>query len=390
MFYGKYIFSQLIEFVDKYEFNKCVKRYFGNHGVREMTCWDQFLQLFFGQITSLSSLQSICLCLKVHKKRLYHLGIKKNVAVSTLSRANEKRDWRIFADYGKYLIDKLRPLYANSFIPHLEDIDNEIFALDSTSISVSINLMSWAEGKYSRGAVKMHTLLNLRGAIPEFIWITDGKYHDSNILDLMDFSTNVIYLMDRAYVDFEALFRINQQDAFFVTRAKSTIRYRVVEQNFNIDQTTGLRSDKTIMLTGYKSKKLYPEKLRLVEFYDSQNNELLVFLTNNFEISALEVADLYRNRWQIEVFFRWIKQNLVIKKFWGYSENAVKTQLWIAIIAYLTVAYLKKELKSEHSIYELMQIFSVSAFDKTPLRELITEQHQFKQNVKEQLSLFNC
>ena len=196
--------------------------------------------------------------------------------------------------------------------------------------------------------------------------------------------------MDRAYVDFEALFRINQQDAFFVTRAKSTIKYKVVEQNFNIDQTTGLRSDKTIMLTGYKSKKLYPEKLRLVEFYDSQNKELLVFLTNNFEISALEVADLYRNRWQIEVFFRWIKQNLVIKKFWGYSENAVKTQLWIAIIAYLTVAYLKKELKSEHSIYELMQIFSVSAFDKTPLRELITEQHQFKQNVKEQLSLFNC
>jgi hypothetical protein len=389
MYYGKYVFSQIIEFVDKYEFEKCVNRHFGNHGVREMNCWSQFLQLFFGQLTSLNSLQSICLCLKAHKKRLYHLGIKKNVVVSTLSRANEKRDWRIFADYGEYLINKVRPLYTDSAVPNLEHIDNDIFALDSTSISASINLMSWAEGKYSRGAVKMHTLLNLRGGIPEFIWITDGKYHDSNVLDIMSFSSNAIYLMDKAYVDFKALFRIHEAEAFFVTRAKSPIKYEIIEQNFNIDERCGLRADKTILLTVPKSKKLYPEKLRLVEFYDSKNDELLVFLTNNFEVSALEVAYLYQNRWQIEVFFKWIKQNLVIKKLWGHSENAVKIHLWIAIIVYLTVAYVKQVIKSDYSIYELMQILGISAFDKTPLRELITEQRQFNQNVKEQLSLFD-
>jgi IS4 transposase len=257
--------------------------------------------------------------------------------------------------------------------------------------------MSWAEGKYSRGAVKMHTLLNLRGGIPEFIWITDGKCHDSNVLDIMRFVANAIYLMDKAYVDFEALFRINKAEAFFVTRAKTTIQYEVIEQNFNIDENTGLRTDKTIMLIVKKSKRLYPEKLRLVEFYDCKNDELLVFLTNNFEVSALEVADLYRNRWQmvgepsrtIEVFFRWIKQNLVIKKLWGHSENAVKIHLWTAIIVYLTVAYIKKVVNSEYSIDELMQILGISAFDKTPIRELITEERQFNQNVKEQISLFD-
>jgi hypothetical protein len=389
MYYGKYVFSQIIEFVDQYEFEKCVNRYFGNRGIREMNCWNQFLQLFFGQLTSLNSLQSICLCLKAHKRQLYHLGIKKNVVASTLSRANEKRDWRIFADYGEYLINKVRPLYVDSVVPNLEHIDNDIFALDSTSISVSINLMSWAEGKYSRGAVKMHTLLNLRGGIPEFIWITDGKYHDSNVLDMMNFVPNAIYLMDKAYVDFKALFRMNEAEAFFVTRAKTTIKYETVEQNFNIDENCGLRADKTILLTVPKSKKLYPEKLRLVEFYDSKNDELLVFLTNSFDVSALEVACLYQNRWQIEVFFKWIKQNLVIKKLWGHSENAVKIHLWIAIIVYLTVAYAKQTIKSAYSIYELMQILGISAFDKTPLRELITEQRQCKQNIKEQLLLFD-
>jgi hypothetical protein len=295
-------------------------------------------------MTSLNSLHDICLCLKAHKGKLYHLGIKQNVVVSTLSRANEKRDWRIFADYGSYLISEVRPLYAESPIPKL-DVDNEVFALDSTTISASINLCTWAGGKYSRGAVKMHTLLNLRGRIPEFILITDGKYHDSNALDEITPEANAIYLMDKAYVDFEALCRINQTDAFFVTRAKSTMKYEIIEQNFNMDETTGLRTDKTIMPTVVKSKKLYPEKLRLVEFYDSENDELLVFLTNNFEVSALEVANLYKNRWQIEVFFKWIKQNLVIKKLWGHSVNAVKIHLWAAICVYLTVADLKHALK---------------------------------------------
>ena len=385
---GKYVFSQVLDFVDKYEFNKCVKRYVGNYRVRELNCWNQFVQLFFGQLTSLNSLHDICLCLKAHKGKLYHLGIKQNVVVSTLSRANEKRDWRIFADFGNYLIHLVRPLYADYPIPKV-DIDNEIFALDSTTISVSINLFTWAEGKYSRGAVKVHTLLNLRGGIPDFILITDGKYHDSNALDAINFYANAIYLMDKAYVDFEALFRINNAGAFFVTRAKDTMRYEVVGQNFNIDEATGLRTDKTVHLTVAKSKKLYPEELRLVEFFDDINGELLVFLTNNFEVSALEVANLYRNRWQIEVFFKWIKQNLVIKKLWGYSENAVKIHIWMALCSYLIVAYVKYVLKSNYSIYEIMQVLGVSAFDKTPIRELLIEQRQFNQNVKElQYNLF--
>jgi hypothetical protein len=384
---GKYVFSQLLDFVNKYEFDKCVKRYFGNYRAHELNSWNHFLQLLFGQITGLNSINSICFCLKAHKRNLYHLGIKQYVNVSTLSRVGESRDWRIFADFGNYLIKVVRPMYADFPIPNI-DLANEIFALDSTSISCSINLLVWAEGKYSRGAVKMHTLIDLHGSIPTFIYITDGKYHDSNALDEMDFISNAIYLMDKAYVDFEALFRMQKAGAFFVTRAKNTMRYNVVEQNFNIDETTGLRTDRTVELTVAKSKKLYPEKLRLVEFYDVQNEELLIFLTNNFEVSALEVANLYKNRWQIEVFFKWIKQNLTVKKFWGHSENAVRIQLWVAIIAYLIVAYVKQVLKSDYSIYEIMQILGVSAFDKTPIRELLSD-FQANQNVKElQYDLF--
>jgi hypothetical protein len=268
---GKYVFSQILSFIDRYEFNKCVKRYFGNYHARELDCWNQFVLLLFGQMLSLNSLCSISVNLRAHQHQLYHLGIKRYVNSSLLSRANEKRDWRIFADFGNYLIRLVRPLYAHCPIPNI-DLENEIFALDSTTISVSINLCTWAEGKYSRGAVKMHTLLDLRGSIPEFILITDGKYHDSNALDEISYSANAIYLMDKAYVDFDALFRINQAGAFFVTRAKETMRYDIVEQNFNIDETTGLRSDKTVVLSIKRSKLLYPEKMRLVEFYDSKNN----------------------------------------------------------------------------------------------------------------------
>lgn len=388
---GKYVFSQLLDFVNRHEFDKCVKRYFGNYRSHDLNSWHHFLHLFFGQITGLNSINSICTCLKAHKRNLYHLGFRQSVHVSTLSRAGEKRDWRIFADFGHYLIKTVRPMYTNYPIPNI-DLDNEIFALDSTSISYSINLLTWAEGKYSRGAVKMHTLIDLRGSIPTFILITDGKYHDSNALDEITPIENSIYLMDKAYVDFSALYRFHTSGAFFVTRAKEGMKCEVVEQNFNIAQTVGLRADKTVLLTVAKSRKLYPEQLRLVEFYDDQNNESLVFLTNNFDISALEVAYLYKNRWQIEVFFKWVKQNLTIKKFWGNNENAVKMQLWTAIITYLIVAYAKHELKSEYSIYELTQILGISVFDKTPIRELLTNS-QIKQNVKElQYNLFadNC
>jgi IS4 transposase len=385
---GKYVFRQMLDFVNQYEFNKCVKRYSGNYRVRDFKCWTQFVQLLFGQITSLDSLRSICTCLQAHKGQLYHLGVKQSVDHTTLSRANENRDWRIFADFGEYLIGLVRPLYADSPIPNV-NIDNEVFALDSTTISLSINLFTWAEGKYTRGAVKVHTLLNLRGSIPEFILVTDGKYHDSNVLDVIVPQSGAIYLMDKAYVDFEALHRIQMEDAFFVTRAKSSLKYEVIEQNFNIDQTAGLRSDRTIALTVAKSKKIYPDQLRLVEYYDTEKDLLLVFLSNNFEVSALEIARLYKNRWQIEVFFKWIKQNLVIKKLWGHSPNAVKIHIWTAICAYLIVAYMKHALKSNYSIYEIMQILSVSAFDKTPVRDLLSTS-QVNQNVKElQYNLFD-
>jgi len=384
---GKYVFTQLLQFVNKYEFEKCVKQYNGDYRVRDLNCWNQFIQLFFGQLTSRNSLRDICTCLKAHKNKLYHLGIKQNVNQSTLSRANENRDWRIFADFGEYMIHKVRPLYAQSTIPNI-DIDNNIFALDSTTISLSIKLFNWAKGKYSRGAVKIHTLLDLRGSIPIFILITDGKYHDSNILDVLIPEPEAIYLMDKAYIDFVALFNIHRAGAFFVTRAKISLNYIVVECNYNIDKSTGLRSDKIIKLNGYKTKRLYPDKLRMVEYYDDNKNVLLVFITNNFEVSALEVARLYRNRWQIEVFFKWIKQNLTIKSLWGHSENAVNVHIWVAISTYLIVAYVKYLLKSNLSIYEILQILSISAFDKTPIKELITE-IQVNQNIKEPYDLFN-
>ncbi len=379
---GKYIFSQIIAFIDRYEFEKFVKKYKGNHRVRELDCWNQFIQLLFGQLTNLNSLRDICLCLKAHKNKLYHLGIKNYVSHTTLSRANEKRDWQIFAEFGNHLIEILRPLYKNSDIPGLS-IGNELFALDSTTISCSINLLTWAEGKYSRGAVKMHTLLDLRGSIPNFILITDGKYHDSNVLDQINFESEAIYIMDKAYVDFKALYRINALGSYFVTRAKSSMKYNIMEQNYNIDENTGLRADKTIELTIAKSKNLYPDKLRLIEFYDAENDNYLIFMTNNFAITALEIAYIYKNRWQIETFFKWIKQNLVIKKLWGHSQNAVKTHIWTAICTYLIVAYIKKTVKSELSIYQIMQILSISAFDKTPISQLLND-FQNNQNVKEQ------
>lgn len=379
---GKYVFSQILELVNKYEFEKIVKKYNGNYRVRELNCWNQFIQLFFGQLTNLNSIRDICLCLKAHNNKLYHLGIRNYVNHTTLSRANEKRDWQIFADFGYYLIELVRPLYKNNAVPNLS-FENELFALDSTTISCSINLLIWAEGKYSRGAIKMHTLLDLRGSIPNFILITDGKYHDSNVLDEITPEPEAIYIMDKAYVDFKALYRIHTFESYFVTRAKSSLKYIIVEQNFNIDESTGLRADKTIELTIAKSKKLYPEKLRLIEYYDTEKDNYLVFMTNNFEVSALEVSYIYKNRWQIETFFKWIKQNLVIKKLWGHSQNAVKIHIWTAICAYLIVAYVKKSVKSELSIYQIMQILSISAFDKTPISQLLND-FQNNQNVNEQ------
>ena len=384
---GKYVFAQLLQFVNRYEFDKLVKKYNGDYRTRDFNCWNQFIQMFFGQLTARNSLRDICTCLKAHRNKLYHLGMKQYVNQSTLSRANENRDSRIFAEFGNYLIQEVRPLYADSTIPDV-DIKNEVFALDSSTVSLSLKLFSWAPGKYSRGAIKIHTLLDLRGSIPSYILITDGKYHDSNVLDVITPEVNAIYVMDKAYIDFKALYSMHESGAFFISRAKTTMDFSVTEVNYNIDEATGLRSDKAIILNGYKSKKLYPEPLRLVEFYDDEKDTVLTFITNNTSASALEIARLYRNRWQIEIFFKWIKQNLTIKKLWGHSENAVNIHIWTAICTYLIVAKVKHSLKSDLSIYEIMQILGISVFDKTPIQELLSE-CQINQDVKEQLNLFS-
>lgn len=383
---GKYVFSQVLSIVNRYEFQKCVNRYNGDYRTRELNCWNQFAQLFFGQLTARKGLRDICLCLNAHKNQLYHLGIKQSVNQSTLSRANENRDWRIYADFGSYLINLVRPLY-NENHTSLSGIDKEVFVLDSTTISVSLILMDWAHGKYSKGAVKMHTLLNLRGNIPTFIYVTDGKYHDVNALDKIEVVPGAIYVMDKAYIDFERLFRMNQSNAFFVVRAKSNLKFKAVASR-KIDKSTGLRCDQSIKLLVTKSRKQYPEKIRRVKYYDIENNITLVFLTNEFEMGAMEIATVYKSRWQIEIFFKWIKQNLQVKTLWGHSENAVKTQLWVAISTYLIVAYLKHQMKSPLSVYEITQILGVSSFSKTPVNELFNE-NETNQNIKEQLNLFN-
>lgn len=383
---GKYVFSQVLSIINRYEFQKCVDRYNGDYRTRELNCWNQFAQLFFGQLTSRNGLRDICLCLNAHKNQLYHLGIKQSVNQSTLSRANENRDWRIYADFGSYLINLVKPLYSENHIS-LAGIDKDVFILDSTTISVSIILMDWAHGKYSKGAVKMHTLLNLRGNIPTFIHITDGKYHDINALDEIEVVPSAIYVMDKAYIDFERLFKMKQSDAFFVVRAKSNLKFKAVVSR-KIDKSSGLRCDQSIKLLGPKSKKQYTERLRRVKYYDSEKDIILVFLTNEFDMDALEIATVYKSRWQIEIFFKWIKQNLQVKTLWGHSENAVKTQLWIAISTYLVVAYLKHQIKSPLSVYEITQILGVSSFSKTPVNELLNE-YKANQNIKEQLNLFS-
>ena len=386
MHLGKFVFAQIVEFLPRYKFEKCVKRYKGDFHTKSLNSYNHLLQLIFGQITSCTSLRDICLCLKAHQNNLYHLGIRRQVNQSSLSRANEKRDYRIFQDFGYHLIEQVRPLFAKEKMP-LIDLEETIFALDSTSISVSVNLAAWASGKYSRGAVKMHTLLDLRGNIPTFIHISDGTWHDSNVMDYIQFESNAVYTMDKAYVDLTALNKMDSIGAYFVTRAKSVMRYRIIEtMDTNED---GILADQLVMLTGHKSSRLYPKPLRIVQYRDTETNEELTFMSNNMDISALDIANIYRNRWQIEVFFKWIKQNMTVKRMWGYSENAVRIHLWTAIISYLLMAKIKANLQTEYSITEVARILGVSALAKTPIRELLAKDQPTieNQNVKE-LKLF--
>lgn len=386
---GKYVFAQLNSLVNRYEFDKCVIRYQGDYKVKDFSCWSQFLCMMFGQLTHREGIRDIIICLSAHQKKVYHLGIKQIISHTTLTRANESRDWRIYRDFAMHLISVTRPLYSKEDDFAL-DIDNVVYALDSTTIDLCLNVFKWAKFRKNKAAVKIHTLLDLTGNIPVFIDITDGKTHDVNILDKIEFEKDAFYVMDKAYVDFKRLFSISIAQAFFVIRAKDNLRFRRTSSK-KVDKSLGLKCDQTIKLTGVKTSKLYPKFLRRIKYYDAENNLTLVFLTNNFKIDAIHIAMIYKNRWQIELFFKWVKQHLRIKKFWGYSPNAVKTQIWIAVCTYLLIAYAKKQLNTNLSLYEITQIISVSVFDKTPLNELFTtfSKNDQKNTIYNQLNLFD-
>ena len=344
----------------------------------------------FGQLTSCDSLRDICLCLDAHKDILYHLGFANTVNQSSLSRANDNRDYRIYEEFGIYMTNLVRPLYAKASIPGIT-IDNVLYALDSTTISTSIKLVTWALGKYSRGAVKIHTLLDLRGSIPANIHITDGRWHDSNELELLMPEPLAFYMIDKAYVDFDEFFRFHLAGAYWITRPKDNMRCEIIGHRRDFSREDGIRGDFTIRLTQPRTNALYPEPFRAVCYYDDDAGEEIVLITNNFEISAAEVSTLYRHRWDIEVFFKWIKQNIVVKTLWGYSENAVRIHLWVAIIAYLLIARIKADNKSPYTITEVATLVRVSALEKTSLRELITKPRtsvNLNQYVKE-LTLFD-
>jgi len=370
MYTGKTVFSQIMDFLPMHEFRKCVKRYRGNYKVKSFTCLDQFLCMAFAQLTYRESLRDIEACLRSMQNKLYHMGIRGGVSRNNLSHANERRDWRIYADLAQVLIDQARLLYANDDFG--VELENTVYALDSTTIDLCLSLFPWARFRKRKGAIKLHTLLDLRGSIPTFIRVTDGLVHDVNILDELIPEPGCFYIMDRGYLDFDRLYLLNLFHAFFITRAKSNLQFRRLYSH-PIDKSTGLRCDQTIALTGIDSAEYYPEQLRRVRFFDKETDKNLIFLSNNFILPAYTIAQLYKCRWQIELFFKWIKQHLRIKSFYGTSENAVKTQIWIAISVYLLVAIIKKRLNLEMSLYTFLQILSVTAFEKAPILQVLRE-----------------
>lgn len=386
---GRSILSQLLDFIPRYEFSKFVDKYKGDYRVKSFTCWEQFIVMCFAQLTCRESLRDIEACLGAIPNRLYHSGLKSKVKRSTLSEANSNRDWRIYAEFAQVLIQQARDLYKeeHSFSVDIKEI---AYALDSSTIDLCLSLFPWAKFRKTKGAVKMHTQLDLRGSIPTFIEITDGKVHDVNVLDLLILEPNAFYIMDRAYLDFERLYKLHEHHCYFVLREKRNFRYRRVYSN-KVDKSKGFKCDQTIKLTGFYSSKNYPEKLRRIKFYDKVNDMTIVLLTNNFKYDAEIIADLYKERWKIELFFKWIKQHLRIKKFYGTSLNAVYSQIWIAVCVYLLVAIMKKKLKLKQELYTILQILSVCLFEKVPVNQLFKNEN-YKNNTTDssnQLILFD-
>jgi hypothetical protein len=361
---GRTVFSQLLGFLPDREFRRCVARYGGDARPRGFSCWDQYLSMAFAQLTYRDGLRDIEACLRSLGEKLYHMGFRGRVSRSTLADANECHDWRIYADFAQVLIGIARPLYARD--PMGVDLKNSLYALDSTTIDLCLALFPWAKFRKHKGAVKMHTLLDLHGNIPTFISITDGKVHDVNVLDEIYPEAGAFYVMDRGYVDFERLYRFTLSSAFFVVRTKSNV---LIQRRYShpVDKTTGVISDHTVILTAINSAKAYPDALRRVSYLDVETRKRFKFLTNNFSLPALTIAKIYKCRWQVELFFKWIKQHLRIKAFYGTSENAVKTQIWIAVSVYVLVAIVRKRLGLEASLYQILQILSVTLFEKTPI-----------------------
>ena len=388
MYSGKLVFAQLMEHLPLHTFRRCVQRYPSKYPTKTFSHLDQFLCMAFAQLTFRESLRDIETCLRAHQAKLYHLGIRGNIAKSTLADANEQRDWHIYEDFAISLIQIARKLYAgDSFAVELEQT---AYALDTTTIDLCLSVFPWAHFRSTKAAVKMHTLLDLRGNIPTFIHISDGKMHEVNVLDILIPEAGSFYIMDRGFTDFARWFTLHQAQAFFVIRGKSNLLFRRVYSRI-VDTSTGLRCDQTIMLTAPKAGKDYPQHLRRIKFYDTEHDRHLVFLTNNFDLPALTIAKLYRCRWQVELFFKWIKQHLRIKRFYGTTENAVKTQIWIAISVYVLVAIVKKRLNTEASLYKILQILSLALFEKTQLDQLLknSETQMDTQAIDNQLNLFN-
>jgi len=382
------IFSQIMDFIPKHQFNQCIRRYHGNYRLRKFSCFDQFLCMAFAQLMFKESLRDIEICLRAMKPKLYHAGFRGHIAKSTLADANEKRPWQIYADFAQILIAKARTLYRDESFGI--DLKNTTYALDSTTIDLCLTLFPWAQFRKHKSAIKVHTLMDLKGSIPCFIRITGGSVHDVNFLDELLIEPGAFYIMDRGYIDFARLFTFTQNMAFFVTRAKTNLDYTRISYRA-VDKTTGLRSDQTIILRGPQTSKDYPVPLRRISYYDKDTDKRLVFLTNNFTLDTIIIAKLYKCRWQIELFFKWIKQNLHIKAFFGTSENAVKTQIWIAVSVYVLIAIIKKELRLPQSLAEILQILSVSIFEQVPLQQVLTGIPMKNENFQNynQLLLFN-
>ena len=363
---GRTVFSQLVDLLPTYQFQLCVERYQGNRYVKDFSCWDQFLCLAFAQLTYRESLRDIEACLRAQQPKLYHMGFRGQVSRNTLAHANEHRDWRIYADFARILIATARDLYRNE--PFGVELSETVYALDFTTIDLCLALFPWGKFRRHKSAVKLHTLLDLRGRIPTNVYVTGGQVHDVNILDRLLPETGAFYLLDRGYVDFARLHRFTQAFAFFITRARKGMQFYRRDWR-PVQRSAGLRCDQTILLTGVRTALRYPDPLRRIHYFDAEKDLRLTFLTNNFLLPALTIAQLYRARWQVELFFRWIKQHLRIKAFYGTSENAVKTQAWVAVSVYVLVAIVKKQLALDLSLYKILQILSVTVFEKTPILE---------------------